>query len=1052
MDQRLIAAGKVERLRRVPTLTVTPNLTELQVESNRTGISLSSRYGKASRSPEDSNFSLSMLKKGKESPQTRTKLFASSSNPAAYIPKSKEVYQKLSLRFPSIANSSQYSSFTAGDQSSIHHSKTLSRTRSEFNKIAHGGNFSISKALEEPSTERLQDIRERIQPVMAKREEMRKMDFSARSYMNTLKILIIHFETILNKYTENILTLSSEELSHAKSFTEAELMTYSLIKQLWSEVERLTQTEKTIAALKEQNEILRKSSRPVVHQDQKIEELTRKLKEANERADSHDFLMTYQKNLSQLEKDKLKEESQTLSSKIKESSDQLVKVTLARNTYEAKLRAVEKERDSLLVKIDRIEANKATMNIKMEYLVQDNEAKAKEIADLEKRIFSYEYDAAHYKELYAQYRETANMAREECDTYHSLYTSVSEVYERVKERLKNYSVDMVSSPKAKDGLKGNLTYSPQPKSGAHGTMDHRNDVRADYEVMSFVTEKFFKKSKKSDFEKINKPKVHYEALSKMDLKDFTVKRMPFEALYEELESNIKREAKPPSFDMHFVATVRAILDSKYNEFICYGDDYHNCSRFSDFVFAWLGKFTLDSKTRRIRLLSIDDPEPDILRRRFLSALQNPKSYKLWDLITFKEFLTDYTAADEIVFYLHCRFLLFQGPMTAEASRTLNYKCFVPIKRVYDVIDAILKPSFPKDDLTMLKKKLRERIVKKKIENELIDSSFCLRVLLESYKRIKLHKLQKAYKLINSQNNVSSEPDTFSISYLSFASCMHFIHPEASELETTELFKRSWSIGQGKVDAPSVLTALNDAGFFLKCMKLTTHLETPTLGENLSLQPGSKWEFLANKYEETLHIVEELNNVGRELGVEGLINQLYAAERFIQNKFQMDVGALNGKNLVAFISWFSGTTSKIAHWKYMLTSVRRDERERELIERLVGTWESILVDFNGFVKDDKEKLQKELKSALKIQKLYRSHLSPWKKLFGELFKQALTGQTPQSKKDQSLTKPDSTTTVTSPESNAKSLSEQRNSAPAITSVTSLDKATKKSNFSHPKKGK
>ena len=46
----------------------------------------------------------------------------------------------------------------------------------------------------------------------------------------------------------------------------------------------------------------------------------------------------------------------------------------------------------------------------------------------------------------------------------------------------------------------------------------------------------------------------------------------------------------------FLGTIRAIFDSKFNEFIT-ENDYKNYSRFPEFVFSWLGKFTVNEDTR-----------------------------------------------------------------------------------------------------------------------------------------------------------------------------------------------------------------------------------------------------------------------------------------------------------------------------------------------------------------------------------------------------------------------------------------------------------------------
>lgn len=48
------------------------------------------------------------------------------------------------------------------------------------------------------------------------------------------------------------------------------------------------------------------------------------------------------------------------------------------------------------------------------------------------------------------------------------------------------------------------------------------------------------------------------------------------------------------FSPNFLATIRAIMDSKYNEFLM-SDDPKTYSKFPDFVFGWLGMYELDNK-------------------------------------------------------------------------------------------------------------------------------------------------------------------------------------------------------------------------------------------------------------------------------------------------------------------------------------------------------------------------------------------------------------------------------------------------------------------------
>jgi len=46
----------------------------------------------------------------------------------------------------------------------------------------------------------------------------------------------------------------------------------------------------------------------------------------------------------------------------------------------------------------------------------------------------------------------------------------------------------------------------------------------------------------------------------------------------------------------FIATLRGIMDSMYNEFLYYRNPLH-ISKFCDFVYSWLGNYEIDGKSR-----------------------------------------------------------------------------------------------------------------------------------------------------------------------------------------------------------------------------------------------------------------------------------------------------------------------------------------------------------------------------------------------------------------------------------------------------------------------
>jgi hypothetical protein len=85
------------------------------------------------------------------------------------------------------------------------------------------------------------------------------------------------------------------------------------------------------------------------------------------------------------------------------------------------------------------------------------------------------------------------------------------------------------------------------------------------------------------------------------------------------------------------------------------------SHFPDFVFGWFNRFQLDKVSRKVVQLetSITNSADDN-RIKFYLELSNPLLNKLWEVVLFREFVSDKGSIDELFFYLHYRNLLYQG--------------------------------------------------------------------------------------------------------------------------------------------------------------------------------------------------------------------------------------------------------------------------------------------------------------------------------------------------------------------------------------------------------
>ena len=107
-----------------------------------------------------------------------------------------------------------------------------------------------------------------------------------------------------------------------------------------------------------------------------------------------------------------------------------------------------------------------------------------------------------------------------------------------------------------------------------------------------------------------------------------------------------------------------MMDSKHNEIVMNNlnsDQVLNISKFPEFVFSWLGTYTLDTTSRQLLLLDLREIKPDDVRISFLHELNHEKYNKLWEVVLFKDFLSEKAEVDELYFYLSVRYILFNGP-------------------------------------------------------------------------------------------------------------------------------------------------------------------------------------------------------------------------------------------------------------------------------------------------------------------------------------------------------------------------------------------------------
>ena len=104
------------------------------------------------------------------------------------------------------------------------------------------------------------------------------------------------------------------------------------------------------------------------------------------------------------------------------------------------------------------------------------------------------------------------------------------------------------------------------------------------------------------------------------------------------------------------------------------------------MYSWLGKYTIGRISRKQELLHFADiGDQDQVRARFWYNLNSELSSKLWECITFQEFIEGKAAADEIYFYLYCRSLLYEGPQLDHLKSTMQLIHHVPLQKAKKVV-------------------------------------------------------------------------------------------------------------------------------------------------------------------------------------------------------------------------------------------------------------------------------------------------------------------------------------------------------------------------------
>ncbi len=328
----------------------------------------------------------------------------------------------------------------------------------------------------------------------------------------------------------------------------------------------------------------------------------------------------------------------------------------------------------------------------------------------------------------------------------------------------------------------------------------------------------------------------------------------------------------------YLAIIRGILDSKYNEFL-YFDNPRQMSSFPEFVYSWFNTFYICPVRKNVQTIDTNNKE-DAQKRRvgLYKFLTDPKLERTWDVALFKDFLDEKYSSDEIFFYLHCRYQIFRSPQLSNLAGALT-----PIHWVHlTVCEGVLKHMFKnmeQEQYESLLASFKERVREKK-KKTFVDSSLVLKVLLETYRQQKRSKLEN---IRESFVKVAYEGlNRFEVSFADFKNIMDLHYPGASEVEKLRLYREAWCIGNGALDFKTFTIAASESNFFLSMLKTEMIADMPFVNEKIadeeeehrtSQRIKQVKEFIESKYSQLSDSISKTQDWAATLGIESLIREM-----------------------------------------------------------------------------------------------------------------------------------------------------------------------------------
>lgn len=486
------------------------------------------------------------------------------------------------------------------------------------------------------------------------------------------------------------------------------------------------------------------------------------------------------------------------------------------------------------------------------------------------------------------YSECIQMQNEELHSYYLLKSQLNEQIDTNNERInflyaqlqkeinekKNKNLVKESKDFEKEKLiLSNIKELLEAKNASFYTTNDKNPVKSiDTGLLSTRKKAITAFQKVQIKDKLNNFSNDIEEDERNNSVKYKILKAPFFCLVEHRYKYFSGEQisnKPEISPLKVLLNIRAILDCKYNEFLILSNanNFKELTNFPEFVYSWLGKFEIDESKRKLRKKEcspffniIDD-----IRINFFLDLANEKLNKIWECVTFREFLDEKNNLDEIIFYLHCRNLIFRGPQFEWGDAKYCLIHYIMFESVEKVIDLVFS-NFEQFYRNILKSKLKEKAKLKK-NKYYIDAAFCMRIFLEYYRLDQSKRYTSLLKIF--EENFADEK----ISFEKFRKLINSNYSFVPDIEIASLFREVWSLGRGNITFSSILTILNEKRIFLANIKLYYNWDYPLkLETDGSITPFQKvgkpcGEILnyygGEKEREIQKITKDIEKVGAE---------------------------------------------------------------------------------------------------------------------------------------------------------------------------------------------